>query len=422
MSESSQAPEAASGGEKPLEITTFYPESVEVLDRRPRRVAGTYYRPQSFGTNKPLAAALLLATCVSVFLSGLIPGDGIMAAAAGLEYALHAGNFWAVLWEMLPNGIIYFAALMTILMSHEMGHYLQAKRYRVPANGPYFIPFPVTPIGTMGAVIIQGAGIADRKSMFDIAISGPLAGLIFAIPVTIVGVLKSKVAEVDPTGGVIIFNDPLIIQWISRWIHGPMPLHHELQLNAWLFAGWVGIFITALNLMPIGQLDGGHILYTLIGRRAHAVALGLLFAAMAYMIRTRQLSYIAMVVLLFLAGPRHPPTADDGVPLGAGRMILGWLTLCFLFLGFTLDPVKFLPLIERPKEGPRQQQQQPSNDAIEVRLAPRGDRQSGPARLTEETCFAQTSLLVGSTSANLVKKTPSSVELGEGMTRFRRTW
>jgi hypothetical protein len=374
MNEPSQVPEVPSGGNVPLEITTFYPETVEVLDRRPPRVAGMYYRPRSFGTNKPLAVALLLATCVSVFLSGLIPGRGIMAAAALLEYALHAGSFWPVLWEMLPNGVIYFAALMTILMSHEMGHYLQAKRYRVPANGPYFIPFPVTPIGTMGAVIIQGAGIADRKSMFDIAISGPLAGLIFAIPVTIIGVLKSKVGEVAPTDGeIIIFNDPLIIQWISRWIHGPMPAHHELMLNAWLFAGWVGIFITALNLMPIGQLDGGHILYTLIGRRAHVVALGLLFAAMAYMIRTRQISYIAMVVLLFLAGQRHPPTADDNVPLGAGRMILGWLTLCFLFVGFTLDPVKILTPIERPQEGPRQQQQQQlSNDAIEVRLAPRG--------------------------------------------------
>ncbi len=133
------------------------------------------------------------------------------------------GIFGRCCGECFPTGLIYFGALMTILMSHEMGHYLQAKRYRVPANGPYFIPFPVTPIGTMGAVIIQGAGIADRKSMFDIAISGPLAGLIFAIPVTIVGVLKSKFAAVDPTGGVIIFNDPLIIQWISRWIHGPMP-------------------------------------------------------------------------------------------------------------------------------------------------------------------------------------------------------
>ncbi len=420
MSESSQEPDVPSGGEKPLEITTFYPETVEVLDRRPRRVAGTYYRARSFGTNKKLALALLLTTCVSVFLSGLSPGAGITTAAAQLEYALGAGTFWPVLWGMLPNGIIYFGALMTILMSHEMGHYLQAKRYRVPANGPYFIPFPVTPIGTMGAVIIQGAGIADRKSMFDIAISGPLAGLVFAIPVTIIGVLKSNFVEVDPAGGVLIFNDPLIMQWISRWIHGPTPLHHELALNAWLFAGWVGIFITALNLMPIGQLDGGHILYTLIGRRAHAVALGLLFAAMAYMIRTQQLSYIAMVVLLFLAGPRHPPTADDNVPLGTGRVLLGWLTLAFLFVGFTMDPVKILPLIERPKEVPHRQE--PSSEAIEVRFAPGGDRQSGSARLTEATRFAPTSSLVVSTSANLVKKMPSSAELGEGITRFGRTW
>ncbi len=101
-------------------------------------------------------------------------------------------------------------------------------------------------------------------------------------------------------------------------------------MNAWLFAGWVGIFITALNLMPIGQLDGGHILYTLIGRRAHAVGARFIVRRDGlHDPHARQLSYIAMVVLLFLAGPRHPPTADDNVPLGPGRMILGWLTLAF---------------------------------------------------------------------------------------------
>jgi hypothetical protein len=368
MNEPSQVPEATGRSEVPLEITTFYPESVEVLDRRPRSLPPRYRRPQALHTNKRLALALLLTTCVSVFVSGLSPGAGITDAAARLVDGLQKGYFWPALWAMLPNGLIYFGALMTILMSHEMGHYLQARRYRVPANGPYFIPFPLTPIGTMGAVIIQGAGIADRKSMYDIAISGPLAGLIFAIPVTIIGVLKAHAVEVDPAGGGVIFNDPLIIQWISRWVHGPLPAHHELQLNAWLFAGWVGIFITALNLMPIGQLDGGHILYTLIGRRAHGVALGLLFAAMAYMIHTQQVSYAAMVVLLFLAGPRHPPTADDSVPLGAGRVALGWITLAFLFVGFTLDPVKLIPHIER--RAPQPQQQEAPSDSIEVRLSP----------------------------------------------------
>ena len=132
---------------------------------------------------------------------------------------------------------------------------------------------------------------------------------------------------------------------------------------------------------------------------------------MAYMIHTKQISYIAMVVLLFLAGPRHPPTADDSVPLGTGRILLGWLTLSFLFVGFTIDPVKLLPLIERPKEVP--QQQEPSSDAIEVRLAPRGDRQSGPASLTVEQRFTPNG---DSQSSRLDRRQVF------WLSRLRRTW
>ena len=119
------------------------------------------------------------------------------------------------------------------------------------------------------------------------------------------------------------------------------PDHHVLNWNAWLFAGWVGIFITALNLIPIGQLDGGHILYTLIGRRAHAWRLAHC-SARGLHDPEGQLAYISMVVLLFAAGPRHPPTADDNVPLGFGRIRLGWLTLAFLLVGFTPWTVRHL--------------------------------------------------------------------------------
>jgi Peptidase family M50 len=376
MNESTPNSGGVAGSEQPLEITTFYPQQVELIDPRQGRIPATYIPRRSLRTNRPLAVALFLATCGSVFFSGLSPGGGFLEAVARLQVAQQHGYAGPVLRVMIRDGLIYFGALMTILMAHEMGHFLQTKWYRIPANGPYFIPFPITPIGTMGAVIIQGAGVADRKSMFDIAISGPLAGLVFAIPVTAIGIWQTNFVHVDPQSAGVIFSDPLVIQWISHWIHGPMPEHHELQLNAWLFAGWVGIFITALNLMPIGQLDGGHILYTLIGRRAHLVAIGLLMAAVAYMIWTAQISYALMVVLLFIAGPRHPPTADDSVPLGAGRILLGWLTLAFVLIGFTINPIVMPEVERRPSPLPPSQPRQTApKDAIEVQVGPnRGER------------------------------------------------
>jgi Zn-dependent protease len=366
MDEPTRVPDGVVNGEEPLEITTFYPRQVEVIDPRRRTVPGSYLPRRSVRSNRRVALVLFLATCCSVFLAGTVPGKGIAAL-----YGRDASDApLPPLSELLLNGLTYFGAVMTILVAHEMGHYLQARRYRVPATMPYFIPFPITPIGTMGAVIVQGAGVANRKSLFDIAVSGPLAGLVFALPITMIGIWKAKISVAPPPPGEPIWGIPLIFQWFLHWIRGPLPEGGWLADNPWLFAGWVGIFITALNLMPIGQLDGGHILYTLIGRRAHRVAISLLFAAMGYMILTGQVSYALMVVLLFVAGPRHPPTADDSVPLGAGRIVVGWLTLAFVLIGFTLNPISVAPRLERV---PRPRPPAVQSDAIEVRLAPRAE-------------------------------------------------
>jgi Zn-dependent protease len=378
MSDPAPIPGEDAGSREPLEITTFYPQQVTVIDSRRRRVPASYNPRRSFRTNRPLAILLFTATCISVFLAGLSPGGGFLQAAGQLQEAWQKGLLWPAWWMMFADGAIYFGALMTILFAHEMGHFLQARRYGIPANGPYFIPFPIlSPFGTMGAVIIQGAGVADRKSMFDIAISGPLAGLVFALPITAIGIAQSHFVPTGP--GVVIFHDPLLIQLMARWIHGGVPANHELTRNAWLFAGWVGIFITALNLMPIGQLDGGHILYTLIGRRAHGVAISLLFAAIAFMIFERQISYALIVLLLIIAGPRHHPTADDSVPLGAGRILLGWLTLAFLILGFTPRPIDYIPGMEQNPPAQRQQEPEQKNfgDGVEVQIRPGPERRNG---------------------------------------------
>jgi Zn-dependent protease len=315
-----------------------------------------------------VAIALFLATCLSVFAAGFEPGAGFLTAAAELYQAYVIGQLPQLLPRMLKDGAIFFSAVMAILVAHEMGHYLQSRRYKVPATYPFFIPFPIVPWGTMGAVIIQGAGVADRKSLFDIAISGPLAGLVFALPVTLIGLSQAHVAYIDPAAGGNSYGDPLLLQWLARLYFGPIPENCDVYLNAWLFAGWVGIFITALNLMPIGQLDGGHILYTLIGRRAHGVALLLLAVAITFMIVQGQFGYTVMVALLFLSGPRHPPTANDHVALGTGRIVLGWLTLAFVIIGFTPVPIRIPSVPSRqPQQQPQHQKPEQSAEAIEVR-------------------------------------------------------
>jgi len=238
----------------------------------------------------------------------------------------------------LVGGPSYAIPVMLILFCHEMGHYLQSVRYRVPASLPYFIPMPLTPLGTMGAVIFQGHGVATRRQMFDIAVSGPLAGLAVTFPVLWIGLKGSTYAPL-PQGQYLEFGDPLIITWIMELIHGPLPAGQGMFLIPMAFAGWVGVMLTAINLLPVGQLDGGHIAYTLLGRRAHTLAL-LTIAAAAGMIAFQQnYSFVLLVILMLLTGIRHPPTADDAESLGWFRHVIGWLTLSFLVVGLTPNPM-----------------------------------------------------------------------------------
>lgn len=241
-------------------------------------------------------------------------------------------------WIKLQQGLSYSIPLMLILLCHEMGHYLQALRYSVPASLPFFIPLPLPPLGTMGAVILQGRGKADRKQMFDIAVSGPLAGLVVTVPVLLYGIYTSGYV-LDLHNRPFEFGQPWIVKAAIESIHGPAPAGLVFQWNGFATAGWVGVFITALNLLPIGQLDGGHLLYTLVGRAAHYVAWGLILAATCYMVWQQQYSYVLLLILVTLTGPRHPPTRDDSVPLGWGRHLLGYATLAFLLIGFTMQPI-----------------------------------------------------------------------------------
>lgn len=270
-----------------------------------------------------ICVILFLATCVTTFLTGIDHGRRTPETS------------W---WTIAGYGFSYAGPVMLILLCHEMGHYLQAVRYGVPASLPFFIPMPpgVGPFGTMGAVIVQSAGHANRKAMFDIAVWGPLAGLIVCLPVCWWGILQSEVIEGAP--GQLYFGDPLILKAMVWLKHGPLPENHDVLFNPVLYAGWVGLFLTGLNLMPIGQLDGGHIMYCLIGRKANAVGIGVMIVGVIYMAVTHYWLYSLMMVLLLMLGIRHPPTADDSVPLGWGRVLLGWLSMALLLVCFTPRP------------------------------------------------------------------------------------
>jgi membrane-associated protease RseP (regulator of RpoE activity) len=234
----------------------------------------------------------------------------------------------------LANGLVYAATVMFILTSHELGHFFQAMRYRVPASFPYFLPMPGSPIGTMGAVIAMGGRIPNRRALFDIGISGPLAGLVPTLIFCVVGLKLSQVGHADGS----MLGESLLFKFMIYCIHGPLQPNQAIDWHPIAFAGWVGMFITALNLIPIGQLDGGHVLYAILRRGAYPVAIVLLALAVLGMVVSNNWGWGLMIGLLAFMGPFHPPTADDEPPLGTGRTILGWLTLCFVVLGFTPNP------------------------------------------------------------------------------------
>jgi len=248
-------------------------------------------------------------------------------------FSLTALSTWFV------GGAVYAFWLLLILTAHEFGHYFAAKAHRVKATLPYFIPFPLPPLGTMGAVIRMSAYIPNRQALFDIAIAGPLAGMAVAVPVTVFGVLYGSTQvpmQIVQAGS--HFGDPLLLLFIERLALGPRPENYELLIGPMAFAGWVGFFVTALNLLPISQLDGGHISYAVFHRHSKKVAIGV-FAILGVMMLFNGPHYLLILALAWYAGIGHPPTVDDHVPIGPKRRALAWLALAIFVLCFTPTPI-----------------------------------------------------------------------------------
>jgi membrane-associated protease RseP (regulator of RpoE activity) len=268
-----------------------------------------------------LPLALFLVTCVSTFIAAIF----------------WQGRPFTGWWSAVTDGLMYSGAVMTILLCHEMGHFVQAVRYRVYASLPWFIPIPITPIGTFGAVIAMEPRIGDRRAVFDIGITGPLAGLVPTILFLWLGLHWSHYRFSGQDD--FVFGAPLLVKSMAWLIHGPMPTNYTIAYHPVAFAGWVGLLITSINLIPIGQLDGGHILYGMFRKKAHAASVATLMFAIAVSIYVPLKGWWVMLGLITILGTRHPPTADDSVPLGTGRFVLGILTLAFLLIGFTPWPI-----------------------------------------------------------------------------------
>lgn len=291
--------------------------------------AGRVLRPADFQRPRRrrifLPVFLFVATCLSTFIAGSLdwdPGTYLAGDTAGQKIAAN--------WQ---QGLVYAAAVVGILLTHEMGHFVQTVRYGVPASLPFFIPVPFLLTGTMGAVIGMEGSRADRKQLFDIGISGPWAGLLVALPITWFGIQS---AEAMKGTAPIVLGDPLIFKLMTHYLRPDIAADAILNKNnPLLMAGWVGMLITGLNMLPISQLDGGHVIYGLFGRTAKWIARAFMILAILFIVFGEHYNWTLMLIIVIMLGVDHPPTRDDNVPLGWKRWAFGFISLAIPVLCFT---------------------------------------------------------------------------------------
>ena len=285
-------------------------------------------RPSQVWINLALFAATVLATLLTGAVNEIgqrVPENMVLPAL--LQRPI-----------LLLTGLPFSLTLMSILLAHEMGHYIVGRRYNAPVSLPYFIPMPFFGLfGTMGAVIVQRAPFEDRRSLFDIGVAGPLAGLVVALPLLVYGLATSQVGPIPP--GSLMEGNSILYLAIKYLIFGRILPGHglDVSLNPIAWAAWGGLLITSLNLLPVGQLDGGHTLYALLGKRAWPVATGvvLLLLAMGFVWQ----GWFLWAVLVLVFGVRHPAPLNDLSPMGLKRTLVGIGVLVLFVLIFTPIPL-----------------------------------------------------------------------------------
>ena len=242
------------------------------------------------------------------------------------------------------DGAWYSLTILAILGVHEMGHYLACRYYRIDASLPYFLPAPLLLTGTVGAFIRIRSRIPTKRILFDVGAAGPIAGFVVAVPALFLGIWLSRITPLPEDGAnLLTLGEPLLFQGAAWLVWGPIPDGHSINLHPMGFAAWFGLLATALNLFPIGQLDGGHIAYAALGSRSTAITLGgvavviaLTFVSLSWVVWA-----VLMVMMLIAAGPRHPRTLDEHVPLDSTRRRVALATAAIFAVCFTPTPIEF---------------------------------------------------------------------------------
>ncbi|MBM4283919.1 MAG: site-2 protease family protein [Deltaproteobacteria bacterium] len=242
--------------------------------------------------------------------------------------------------HLLYRGIPFSFTLLLILGTHEMGHYLASRRHRLDVTLPYFLPAPPFPfiVGTFGAFIRIRSPIQDKRALLDVGCAGPLTGVAVSIPVLVVGLRLSQIKPLAPDfGGALILGEPLLFKFLSYLVIGPLAADQAVILHPVAFAGWIGLLVTTLNLLPVGQLDGGHVAYALFPRHHRLISLGCL-AALVVIGLIAWYGWLVWAMLLSILGFKHPPPYLDWVPLDARRKFLGVMTVVVFLLTFSPAP------------------------------------------------------------------------------------
>ncbi len=261
------------------------------------------------------------------------------------DVTLPAGQgFWAFLWRRPAAwmwGLSYSLPLLGILLVHEMGHFLACRRHGIEATLPHFLPAP-TLIGTFGAFIKIRSPFSSKKALFDVGLAGPLAGFLAALPVIALGISRSRLVERGTLDGGLTLGEPLLFTLLVRLLLGEVPAGRELLVHPMAFAGWFGLLATAFNLFPIGQLDGGHILYSLLGRKkAYQAGIAAILVLLVLGIVFWQ-GWLLWALLATLIGLRHPPIFEEE-RLDAGRKALAIAALLVFIFSFTPAPLAVAP-------------------------------------------------------------------------------
>lgn len=252
-----------------------------------------------------------------------------------------AGSFQAGVnpfedFSLLGRGLPFSATLMGILLVHEMGHFVMSRVHGVAATPPYFIPGPPFLVGTFGAFIKMHTP-TSRKALFDVGAAGPWAGFLVAIPAVFYGLTLSEVRELSSSPGGLVLGESLVFTWLARLALGVSPSDATILLHPIALAGWFGLFVTFLNLLPVGQLDGGHVIYSLLGRRHRWVARAGLLAIVGLAFLGWH-GWVMWAILVSVLGLDHPPTIDD-TPLDPFRRVAAWLTIALFAITFMPVPL-----------------------------------------------------------------------------------